>query len=1464
MYIKKKNSKKNFKKKNYYSKRKNYIIGGNKNLESLLLKINDNKLTKKKNKDNNSVNNDDNLKPEDRNININTKLKSYIDKEVEKKLMEIEKEKKKIKNERFEKEKLINQSTESTDILNEEDNNESENNSDQKNDQITKNDNSETEFCNVEYQKQNKDDLLEKAKNEYKHCVSKEDISKAQCEKILEKDINDYLKSLNEIEKNNKRLIKWPGTPDTEPSLPNNPNFYTILDDYFSGKTGNCNFIIPLLENVTKDSCSYGGGRNKKFSNKIKIKKNISQKNKNIQFGGKINFYKHQVLVSKYLNPNTPYRGILAYHGLGSGKTLLSAITISNFIKEDPERVICYIAPPGLVGNFYKDLYKLDNEVLFPSEIASYLDSMNISLTQQYEGLGLTPFKIRTLVNEKLDRIKEREVKKRILVMSYESWGNRLRGKTAWDTPVNLPDIVNTRTNKEGIGGIISNTKNKVKKMDTAEDPLFNNTLVIMDEVQELISSKDKKVIPHMNWIQQAVRNANDIKILFMTATPIKNHPYELAILLNLLKPSNSTTKFPEVFEKDSKMTGLTIVNHEKTKNEFNSLFVLKKDDIEEVKNIDIFRKNIIGLISYYSIERNITKFAKRIEMDPVTVDMMPKQLNDWRSVRNKEMEACESKNEKISCNSSASKKCKSSRQTSLNINSRKDKIKQSIKNNRLSEDANKIMYACDNIEKLSDIGKQFVYSEFNINGVYTLKLELRKRGWIEYGFGKGDGYQNWISIESLFTPNSYKNKIKAGMDDKWVEKADYSDEEKSSKGLSGGGIWSNLDNPLEKRKAFITLGENTDSKYKEEISKGLFNRFKNINGDFINAMIVNSKYAEGVSLFGVRQVHILEPPTSLSLRDQIIGRAIRSCSHRGLSFPDKWNVSVYEYYSTGPNLGFYKPSRLLDKEAIQDIDYKELSEVEKQTIEDIENKESENINNNDNDDSFEGDDYVQTDKEGGKLNVDSNIDLKNGNINIGLELSNKKPRLSKKISKQWCNEYNDAETCNIHEYCQWNDIVNPDNSLQQPKCMELPTDFVIEKLSDRADHLKQQFLRLLKESAIDCFVFKNANEAGLKCYRPSKGENESSVKDLEDKYNINLKSCQNLDKDNCNENKKCIWKDKNNNQDNDKDNDEDKCQLLKNESKECITYDNRINCIKNTWCLWNENSGKCSTYYLPELKDIPNAIYFFYNDNKPNNIFEINDITIKIIKDFIEKEFEDVRNSKESSYLIEKLDNIAKIFLSYNKIKDEYKNKFVSIISSIRKNEPELWNSIIESKYKLMLDQIINQNNYTGNIGDSFLDNNKTKTQLDNYNKLKNIKENIAFRTIYLSGYLNNQSEVLNLKKFKENGHTSLDFVLKLQIGKNEIENKNGLDYLIVSYNVPKLSIELDNIENISKIITIFEYHNIKIELSFIINFSKLEKIDIKYNIDKDLLINPNDTDMKNLTTKYEFRNDDVEKENI
>ena len=71
---------------------------------------------------------------------------------------------------------------------------------------------------------------------------------------------------------------------------------------------------VPSYEKISTHNCQRGGG---KLFNKIKTK---------TQTGGKVNFFRHQLLVSKYLSPETPYRGVLAYHGIGSGKTLLSSM----------------------------------------------------------------------------------------------------------------------------------------------------------------------------------------------------------------------------------------------------------------------------------------------------------------------------------------------------------------------------------------------------------------------------------------------------------------------------------------------------------------------------------------------------------------------------------------------------------------------------------------------------------------------------------------------------------------------------------------------------------------------------------------------------------------------------------------------------------------------------------------------------------------------------------------------------------------------------------------------------------------------------------------------------------------------------------------------------------------------------------------------------------------------------------
>ena len=47
----------------------------------------------------------------------------------------------------------------------------------------------------------------------------------------------------------------------------------------------------------------------------------------------------HQKIVKSYISPDTPFHGVLLYHGLGSGKTC-SAISIAEGLKQERKTVV--------------------------------------------------------------------------------------------------------------------------------------------------------------------------------------------------------------------------------------------------------------------------------------------------------------------------------------------------------------------------------------------------------------------------------------------------------------------------------------------------------------------------------------------------------------------------------------------------------------------------------------------------------------------------------------------------------------------------------------------------------------------------------------------------------------------------------------------------------------------------------------------------------------------------------------------------------------------------------------------------------------------------------------------------------------------------------------------------------------------------------------------------------------------
>lgn len=85
----------------------------------------------------------------------------------------------------------------------------------------------------------------------------------------------------------------------------------------------------------------------------------------------------------------------------------------------------------------------------------------------------------------------------------------------------------------------------------------------------------------------------------------------------------------------------------------------------------------------------------------------------------------------------------------------------------------------------------------------------------------------------------------------------------------------------------------------KEARRKGMnaFNRPQNKYGELLKIMLVSPAGSEGLSLMNVRQVHIMEPYWNEVRVNQMVGRGIRLCSHKDLPVEERM-VDVYRYKS--------------------------------------------------------------------------------------------------------------------------------------------------------------------------------------------------------------------------------------------------------------------------------------------------------------------------------------------------------------------------------------------------------------------------------------------------------------------------------------------------------------------------------------------------------------------------------------
>jgi superfamily II DNA/RNA helicase len=110
-----------------------------------------------------------------------------------------------------------------------------------------------------------------------------------------------------------------------------------------------------------------------------------------------------------------------------------------------------------------------------------------------------------------------------------------------------------------------------------------------------------------------------------------------------------------------------------------------------------------------------------------------------------------------------------------------------------------------------------------------------------------------------------------------------------------------------------------------------VFNSSNNIDGSQIKVILLSSAGAEGIDLFNIRTVLILEPNWDEETIYQIIGRAIRQCSHRDLPLSER-NVQVYRFKvnkrNNEPATDKYIEILALEKQTLKDSFLETLKEA--------------------------------------------------------------------------------------------------------------------------------------------------------------------------------------------------------------------------------------------------------------------------------------------------------------------------------------------------------------------------------------------------------------------------------------------------------------------------------------------------------------------------------------------------------
>lgn len=294
----------------------------------------------------------------------------------------------------------------------------------------------------------------------------------------------------------------------------------------------------------------------------------------------------HQSLVRDYINLYSPYRGLLLYHGLGSGKTCTS-IAIAEGLKSDKQ--IYILTPASLRMNYIESLKKCGDPIYKKNQYWEFIntnDNPELSNTLS-QLLYLSVDYIRSKGGVWLINVKKQS--------NYETLTTS--NKELIDNQIN--EMIRYKYKFINYNGLrISHLQTLTS--DFTKNP-FDNAVVIVDEAHNLvnrIANKLKKQDSMSMKLYNYLMEAENARVVLLTGTPIINYPNEIGILFNMLRGKIKTWTFKLNVSSDRKLSQETIKDLFESK--LNTRRLLDYIEYKPTSTTLVVTRNPFGFISSY------------------------------------------------------------------------------------------------------------------------------------------------------------------------------------------------------------------------------------------------------------------------------------------------------------------------------------------------------------------------------------------------------------------------------------------------------------------------------------------------------------------------------------------------------------------------------------------------------------------------------------------------------------------------------------------------------------------------------------------------------------------------------------------------------------------------------------------------------------------------------------------------